>query len=67
VPGQAREGERLRLSGDPKSPIDPDQNACRFHGRCPRGQDVCGRAAPPVIIPAPGRIAHCHLPLMEPA
>jgi oligopeptide/dipeptide ABC transporter ATP-binding protein len=67
VPGQMREGERLRLSGDPKSPIDPDQNACRFHGRCPRGQDVCGRAAPPVIIPGPGRSAHCHLPLLEPA
>ncbi len=67
VPGQMREGERLRLSGDPKSPIDPDQDACRFHGRCPRGQDVCGRAAPPVIIPAPGRIAHCHRPLAEPA
>ena len=30
-------GERLRLSGEPRSPIDPDPNVCRFYGRCPRG------------------------------
>ncbi|WP_291296705.1 ABC transporter ATP-binding protein [Elioraea sp.] len=65
VPGQIREGPRLRLSGDPKSPIDPDQNACRFHGRCPRGQDVCGSVAPPEVTPGTGRRAFCHLPLME--
>jgi oligopeptide/dipeptide ABC transporter ATP-binding protein len=29
--------KRLRLSGEPRSPIDPDPNTCRFHGRCPKG------------------------------
>lgn len=65
IPGSKRQGERLRLSGEPRSPIDPDQHACRFHGRCPRGQDLCGRAAPPEVAPAPGRRAFCHLPLLE--
>src|SRR3974390_863795 len=29
--------ERLRLKGEPRSPIDPDPNVCRFYGRCPIG------------------------------
>jgi oligopeptide/dipeptide ABC transporter ATP-binding protein len=66
IPGQKRDGPRLRLSGDPRSPIDPDPNACRFHGRCPRGQDLCGRAAPPEVTPGDGRRAFCHFPLTEP-
>lgn len=63
IPGVVREGERLRLSGDPRSPIDPDPEACRFHGRCPRGVPLCGSAAPPEIVPGPGRRALCHRPL----
>ncbi len=35
-----------RLSGDPRSPIDPDPNACRFHGRCPIGTDRCATEMP---------------------
>ncbi len=32
---------RLRLTGEPRSPIDPDPNVCRFYGRCPRGAHHC--------------------------
>ncbi len=52
--------QRVRLTGDPKSPIDPDPNACRFHGRCPRGEDKCARQAPPLVEVSPGHIAICH-------
>ncbi len=45
IPGQ---GPRIRLSGEVASPIDPPAQACRFHGRCPRGEDRCGREAPPL-------------------
>jgi oligopeptide/dipeptide ABC transporter ATP-binding protein len=38
--------ERLRLSGEPRSPIDPDPNVCRFYGRCPRGTDLCKTKMP---------------------
>jgi len=38
--------ERLRLTGEPMSPIDPDPNVCRFYGRCPRGADACKTAMP---------------------
>ena len=37
---------RLRLTGEPRSPIDPDPNVCRFYGRCPRGTPDCTKAMP---------------------
>jgi oligopeptide/dipeptide ABC transporter ATP-binding protein len=43
VPGR---GPRIRLTGEVASPIDPPAQACRFHGRCPRSVDRCGREAP---------------------
>jgi oligopeptide/dipeptide ABC transporter ATP-binding protein len=43
IPGQ---GPRIKLTGEVASPIDPSPHACRFHGRCPRGQDRCAREAP---------------------
>jgi oligopeptide/dipeptide ABC transporter ATP-binding protein len=38
--------ERLRLVGEPRSPIDPDPKVCRFYGRCPLGTDRCKTAMP---------------------
>ena len=60
IPGQ---GPRIRLTGEITSPIDPSPHACRFHGRCPRGEDRCGREAPALQVPAtagPGHEAACH-------
>ena len=48
------------LSGEPRSPVDPDPNACRFHGRCPIGTDRCGREMPPLRRFLGGREAACH-------
>ncbi|MGG5821351.1 oligopeptide/dipeptide ABC transporter ATP-binding protein [Falsiroseomonas sp. HW251] len=63
VPGRRRGEDRVRLTGEPRSPIDPDPNACRFHGRCPIGQDLCAHAAPPVHALPGGRRVACHFPL----
>jgi oligopeptide/dipeptide ABC transporter ATP-binding protein len=38
--------ERLRLTGEPMSPIDPDPNVCRFYSRCSRGADTCKTTMP---------------------
>ena len=46
IPGQ---GPRIRLHGEARSPIDPPASACRFHGRCPDGQDRCGREKPRLV------------------
>lgn len=51
--------ERLRLSGEPRSPIDPDPNVCRFYGRCPRGTDAC-KSAMPALRSFDARQVACH-------
>jgi oligopeptide/dipeptide ABC transporter ATP-binding protein len=58
-------GQRIRLEGDPVSPIDPKPDRCRFHGRCPKGRDECTRTAPQLTELAPGQSASCLFP--EPA
>jgi len=52
-------GERLRLSGEPRSPIDPDPNICRFYGRCQRGTDAC-KTAMPALRRFGNRQVACH-------
>jgi oligopeptide/dipeptide ABC transporter ATP-binding protein len=61
IPDPARRDEqRPRLDGQPKSPIDPDPRACRFHGRCPIGVDRCVTAYPPLRRIQPWHAAACH-------
>jgi peptide/nickel transport system ATP-binding protein len=55
-----RPEERQVLSGEPRSPIDPDPNACRFYGRCPRGEARCGREMPELNAIAPDHLVSCH-------
>ena len=43
--------ERMRLTGEPRSPIDPSPTTCRFFGRCPEGFERCEREMP-VLAPA---------------
>jgi oligopeptide/dipeptide ABC transporter ATP-binding protein len=51
---------RLRLTGEPRSPIDPDPNVCRFYGRCPKGADVCKSSMPVLRKSGAGREVACH-------
>ena len=54
----ARADERLLLSGEIPSPIDPP-SGCRFHTRCPYACERC-RAEAPVLRPVSGRLVACH-------
>jgi oligopeptide/dipeptide ABC transporter ATP-binding protein len=56
----SRGAKRLRLSGEPRSPIDPDPNVCRFYGRCPRGVDRCKTSMPMLRRLAGNREVACH-------
>jgi oligopeptide/dipeptide ABC transporter ATP-binding protein len=56
--------ERLRLSGEPRSPIDPDPKVCRFYGRCPNGTTLCQTQMPILTPTGDGRLAACHYPLV---
>jgi len=58
--GKNGDGAGARLTGEPRSPIDPDPACCRFVGRCPIEREQC-RASMPELLPldAPHRAA-CH-------
>ena len=53
---------RLRLTGEPRSPIDPNPGTCRFYGRCPKGQSNCATVMPELRPLGGGRTVACHYP-----
>lgn len=60
--GPKKEETRLRISGEPMSPIDPSPNVCRFYGRCPKGVDRC-ETEMPQLQGHPNEVAvACHFP-----
>ncbi|MFC4909439.1 ABC transporter ATP-binding protein [Actinomadura gamaensis] len=64
-PDEAERAERIVLSGDVPSPIDPP-SGCRFHPRCPKARDRCTVDDPPLIVrpgDAPDHLTACHFPV----
>ena len=60
IPGRRDEGERIRLAGEVRSPIDPSPTVCRFYGRCPQGEQRCAAAMPLLRAAGSGHEAACH-------
>jgi peptide/nickel transport system ATP-binding protein len=58
--GAATQRPRVRLEGEPLSPIDPAPTVCRFFGRCPRGEARCGETMPLLHQVGPAHTAACH-------
>ena len=56
--GRARAKLRIKLTGDPPSPIAPPPG-CRFAGRCPVAVPACAQALPPLREAAPGHWVRC--------
>ncbi len=55
--------ERVRLTGEPMSPVDPSPQVCRFYSRCPQREEKC-REEMPALAPYPGGVeTACHFPL----
>ncbi len=53
-----RAANRIKLSGDPPSPINPPQG-CRFAGRCPVAEPACAVELPPLREVAPDHWVRC--------
>jgi oligopeptide/dipeptide ABC transporter ATP-binding protein len=54
--------QRVRLVGEPRSPIDPSPTTCRFFGRCPDGFERCEREMPVLAPTGPDHAVACHAP-----
>jgi peptide/nickel transport system ATP-binding protein len=52
-------GRRIRLQGDPPSPIDVPRG-CRFAGRCPFAEQRCRDEPPALRTVSPGHLVACH-------
>jgi len=61
-PDRAEARERIVLTGDVPSPIDPP-SGCRFHPRCRYATEVCKQVEPPLTDYGNGHLAACHHPL----
>jgi oligopeptide/dipeptide ABC transporter ATP-binding protein len=51
---------RIRLQGEPRSPIAPSPHVCRFYGRCPQGVDLCKEQMPALNEVSTAHRAACH-------
>jgi len=66
-PDAAAERQRIILTGDVPSPINPP-SGCRFPPRCPKAQDLCATDEPALEAKASDPRTHltaCHFPVQE--
>lgn len=59
-PEDRKRGKRIKLQGDPPTPIDPGPG-CRFAPRCPHAMAVCKKVMPKLKEVAPEHTVACHL------
>ncbi len=63
-PRVEKERQRILLTGDIPSPVDPP-TGCRFSTRCWKATDLCRAEAPPLVPSTPGHEVACHFPLAD--
>lgn len=66
IPSFAATPHHIPLTGEPRSPINPNPNICRLYGRCPKGDDHCQQVQPELQTIKEDHQVACHYPT-EPA
>jgi len=59
IPDPEAKRERIRLTGDAPSPVDPPPG-CRYAPRCPARRGICAREEPALREAAPGHYLACY-------
>ncbi len=62
IPSFGERSRHVELTGEPRSPIDPNPQVCRLYGRCPRGGDRCHQELPLLQGISPEHEVACHFP-----
>ena len=56
---------RIRLPGEPRSPIDPAPDICPLYGRCGRATEKCTTVMPELRAVGASHFAACHYPVVD--
>jgi oligopeptide/dipeptide ABC transporter ATP-binding protein len=63
IPSFEAKPHPIPLTGEPRSPINPNPQVCRLYGRCSYGQELCQQHMPVLTEYETGQWAACHFPL----